>query len=110
MKLTHTLTALFVTAAFVLTGVPLYASSATTQPAAEQAIDFTLTDSNGTTHTLSDYQGKHIVLEWINFDCPFVKKHYKEGAMPALQQSYRDKGVIWLAICRGAGMPGRRTR
>ena len=39
------------------------------------APDFTLTDINGETYSLADFKGKHVVLEWVNFSCPFVKKH-----------------------------------
>ena len=64
--------------------------------------DFTLTDSHGKSHTLSSYKGQYVVLEWVNFDCPFVKKHYRSGHMPRLQEAYAAKGVIWLAICSSA--------
>ena len=59
---------------------------------------FTLSDSNGGAHSLSDYAGKYVVLEWVNFDCPFVKKHYGSGNMQALQKDYTGRGVVWLAV------------
>ena len=31
---------------------------------------FTLTDTAGVTHNLSDFAGKTVVLEWTNHDCP----------------------------------------
>lgn len=65
----------------------------------ESAPNFKLTDSNGSEHSLSDYAGNIIVLEWINFDCPFVKKHYDSKNMQSLQEKYTEEGVIWLAIC-----------
>lgn len=65
----------------------------------QPAIDFTLTDTNGNHVSLSDYKGKYVVMEWINYDCPFVGKHYESGNMQALQKTYRDQGVVWLAIC-----------
>jgi len=68
----------------------------------EPAPDFTLTDANGKTHSLSDFAGKYVVLEWINFDCPFVKAQYNSGNMPALQQKYTAEGAIWLSICSSA--------
>jgi peroxiredoxin len=71
------------------------------------APDFTLTDTNGKTHSLSDFKGKYVVLEWINFSCPFVKKHYNSGNMQKLQKVYTDKDVIWLSICSsGKGKQG----
>jgi len=70
------------------------------------APDFTLTDTNGKQHSLSDFKGKYVVLEWIKFDCPFVKKHYSSGNMPALQANYQEKEVVWLSICSSA--PGKQ--
>ncbi|MCB2229491.1 redoxin domain-containing protein [bacterium] len=72
----------------------------------ETAPDFTLTDATGTAHSLSDFKGKYVVLEWINFDCPFVKKHYVEGNMQRLQNKYIDEGAVWLSICSSA--PGKQ--
>ncbi|GAB1372593.1 hypothetical protein MASR1M45_26550 [Candidatus Kapaibacterium sp.] len=55
---------------------------------------------------MQDYRGKTVVLEWINFDCPFVVKHYSSNNMQNLQQEYVEKGVIWLAVCSSA--PGKQ--
>jgi glutathione peroxidase-family protein len=68
----------------------------------EKAPDFRLKDSNGAEHSLSDFAGKVVVLEWINYDCPFVKKHYDSKNMQSLQENYTKQGVIWLAICSSA--------
>jgi peroxiredoxin len=65
----------------------------------ETAPDFKLTDSNGSEHSLSDFADKIVVLEWINYDCPFVKKHYDSKNMQSLQEEYTQQGVVWLAIC-----------
>ena len=76
----------------------------------EEAPDFTLTDSKGTSHNLSDFRGKLVVLEWLNHECPFVKKHYSGGNMQKLQKDYTAKGVIWLSIISSApGKQGHRT-
>lgn len=66
------------------------------------APEFNLPDSYGNTHKLSDFKGKYIVLEWINFDCPFVVKHYESQNMQKLQQEYTEKEVVWLSICSSA--------
>ncbi|MCX7625912.1 MAG: thioredoxin family protein [Candidatus Sumerlaeaceae bacterium] len=63
-----------------------------------KAPDFSLPDALGTTHTLSQYRGKIVVLEWTNPTCPFVKRHYKSGTMKKLAEKYADKQVVWLAI------------
>ncbi len=68
---------------------------------------FTATDSNGKSHTLAQYKGKYVVLEWLNYDCPFVKKHYGAKNMQALQKTYTGKGVVWLSvISSGKGQQG----
>jgi len=64
----------------------------------QPAPDFTLVDSNGATHSLADLKGKMVVLEWVNFECPFVGKHYGSGNMQKLQKAYTGKGVVWLSI------------
>ncbi len=72
----------------------------------QAAPGFTLEDSEGTPHSLSDYEGKYVVLEWVNFDCPFVRKHYDSGNMQSLQKTYAEKGVVWLSVCSSA--PGKQ--
>lgn len=76
-------------------------------PQIGQAVpDFTLPDTYGENHSISDYQGKHVVLEWLNYGCPSVKKHYNAGNMQMLQKKYTEKGVVWLAIVSSA--PGNQ--
>lgn len=69
------------------------------------APDFSLTDSKGQTHSLAQYKGKYVVLEWFNPECPFVKKHYGSDNMQKLQEAYTGKGVVWLTIDSSA--PGK---
>ena len=64
----------------------------------QPAPDFTLRDTAGKAVKLSDYRGKHVVLEWTNPGCPYVRKHYDSGNMPATQKDAVDKGVVWLSI------------
>ncbi|MEJ2053001.1 MAG: redoxin domain-containing protein, partial [Calditrichaceae bacterium] len=68
----------------------------------QEAPDFSLKDYNGKKYTLSDFKGKFVVLEWVNFGCPFVQKHYGSGHMQKLQKEYIEKGVVWLSICSSA--------
>jgi peroxiredoxin len=70
----------------------------------QPAPNFTLTDITGQTHSLSDFRGKTVVLEWVNQECPFVVKHYESGNLPATQKAATADGVIWLAI--NSGRPG----
>jgi len=76
----------------------------------EKAPDFTATDSHGVTHTLSQYAGKYVVLEWHNNGCPYVRKQYNSGNMQKLQREWTDRGVIWLTVISSApGMQGYVT-
>src|SRR5687768_16054514 len=70
------------------------------------APEFTAVDTYGKAHSLSQYRGKWVVLEWVNYDCPYVRKHYDNNVMQALQKKYADKGVVWIAIVSSA--PGNQ--
>jgi hypothetical protein len=59
---------------------------------------FTVKNLKGELVSLADLKGRIVVLEWVNFDCPFVKKHYASGNMPSLQENYTSKDVVWLTI------------
>jgi len=72
----------------------------------EAAPDFSATDSNGKTQTLSKMKGKFVVLEWFNQGCPYVKKHYDSGNMQKLQKQYTGKDVVWWTILSSA--PGKQ--
>jgi peroxiredoxin len=72
--------------------------------------DFTLQGADGKSHSLSDYKGKFVVLEWTNPECPFVHKFYDSGTMQKLQKKETAKGVVWLRINSGApGKQGSQT-
>ncbi len=62
------------------------------------APEFTIKDAQGNQHSLSQYKGKNVVLEWFNPDCPFVKKFYKNGDMAAFQKKVVEAGDVWLTI------------
>jgi peroxiredoxin len=70
------------------------------------APDFTATDAAGEVINLSDFKGKMVVLEWVNFDCPYVKKHYNSGNMQALQASYTEQDVVWIGV--GSSAEGKQ--
>jgi peroxiredoxin len=67
---------------------------------------FTLPTCESKSVSLSDYKGKVVVLEWTNYGCPFVMKHYGSGNMQKLQADAAAKGVVWLSICSSA--PGKQ--
>jgi len=59
---------------------------------------FTAKNVKGEEVSLSDYKDKIVVLEWVNFDCPFVKKHYSSNNMQTLQADYTGKDVVWITV------------
>ena len=59
---------------------------------------FTAKNVKGEAVSLSDYKDKVVVLEWTNFDCPFVTKHYSAKNMQKLQADYTGKDVVWLTV------------
>jgi peroxiredoxin len=87
--------------------------AAVPQMAAAQAVvgqkapAFSVTDTTGQMRSLSDFQGKVVVLEWWNPGCPFVGKHYGSGNMQRLQKEWTGKGVVWLTVnSSAAGQQG----
>ncbi len=64
----------------------------------DKAPEFTAMNVKGENVSLSDYKDKIVVLEWTNFDCPFVKKHYSSKNMQKLQADYTGKDVVWLTV------------
>ena len=66
------------------------------------APDFTASNVKGESVSLADFKGKVVVLEWVNYECPFVKKHYQSGNLPKLQETYTAKGVVWLSVSSAA--------
>lgn len=64
----------------------------------QPAPEFTAKNVKGESVSLADFKGKVVVLEWVNYDCPFVKKHYAGGNIPSLQESYAAKDVVWLTV------------
>jgi thioredoxin-related protein len=72
----------------------------------EAAPNFTATDSYGHQHTLAEYKGKYVVLEWHNRECPYTQKHYDSGNMEKLQKYWASKGVVWFTVISSA--PGQQ--
>jgi len=96
-------TKLLLSAIACLASTALFAADS--PPVGSTAPDFSVTDSKGKTHSLSQYKGKYVVLEWFSPDCPFVKKHYGSGNMQKLQEEFTGKGVVWLGVDSSA--PGK---
>src|SRR5882724_8270671 len=64
----------------------------------EAAPGFTVNATNGSPVSLGSYNGKVVVLEWTNHDCPYVRKHYDSGNMQSLQREATGQGVVWLTV------------
>ena len=64
----------------------------------DKAPAFTATNAKGETVSLSDYDGKVVVLEWTNHLCPFVKKHYNAGNMQRVQRMAESLDAVWLTV------------
>ena len=60
------------------------------------APEFTLSDQAGKQHRLADYRGKVVVLEWINPNCPFSRRHAEEGTMTTIVKGNPE--VVFLAV------------
>lgn len=107
MKRMLTVTSLFIALLVAGCTETQAGGSAEVGPAIGQAApEFKAVDTNGKAHALSQYRGKWVVLEWLNHDCPYVRKHYNSNTMQALQKKYADKGVVWLSIVSSA--PGKQ--
>jgi hypothetical protein len=88
----------------LLSLLPLLVAFAAWPPARADALPgqpapaFSLPDAQGRIVSLADFKGRTVVLEWVNHNCPFVRKHYGSGNMQALQKRAGGQGVTWLAI------------
>lgn len=71
-----------------------------------QAPDFKGKDADGKEHSLSDYKGKVVVLEFTNPGspvsdkpgCPFMVGRYEKGLMQKLQDKVKGMGAEYLAV------------
>jgi len=84
--------------AIVLGSLPL-AGPAVGSPVevGQPAPTFALPDESGLQHSLAQYRGKVVVLEWTNPECPFVQRHYTSKTMQKTLAAL-GKQVVWLAI------------
>jgi peroxiredoxin len=66
----------------------------------EPAPGFTLADANGKEHSLSDYEGKIVVLQWINPKCPVCVRCASNGLVEDMHKNVKkvDDNVVFLAI------------
>jgi peroxiredoxin len=80
--------------ALALTAGPALAAATVGQAAP----NFTAVDASGKTVSLADFKGRHVVLEWVNPGCPYVRRHYDSANMQGAQKAATAQGVVWLAV------------
>jgi peroxiredoxin len=80
----------------------MFSLSALAVESGKPAPDFKLEGISGKSVSLSDLKGKIVVLEWLNYGCPFVRKHYDSQNMQSLQRKYTKEGVVWLSVISSA--------
>ncbi len=69
----------------------------------EKAPAFSATDTNGKSISLDGFTGKTVVMEWVNYGCPYVRKHYDSSNMQDLQTKYTNNGdVVWVGVMSSA--------
>lgn len=92
-------------------GAPTSAALGVSAPKiGEPAPAFIAVDTRGTLHSLEAYRGQWVVLEWLNHECPYTKKHYAPSAggpgnTQTMQRDYSQK-VVWLSVVSSA--PGNQ--
>jgi peroxiredoxin len=94
--------AFLVVASALVSLVALADAAAAQAVVGQKAPDFSLVDSHGKTRSLAEFSGRPVVLEWWNYQCPFVGKHYGGGNMQKLQHEWTGKGVVWLTVSSSA--------
>jgi len=85
-------------AAATLIGWMLATSTAWAASVGQPAPAFSAADASGKTVSLTDFKGKTVVLEWVNPECPYVRKHYDSANMQATQKAATAQGVVWLSV------------
>lgn len=70
---------------------------------------FTLTDFDGGEHSLADYAGKIVVLDWFDYECGATKAYYGNAEfVKSLNDALQgQEDVVWLSVVSsGEGKPG----
>mgnify|MGYP001557905157 CR=1 FL=1 len=57
---------------------------------------FSLKNLDGKTVSLADFRGKPVVLEWINPNCPFSRRHSEAKTMASTAGKHPE--AVWLGI------------
>jgi peroxiredoxin len=93
------ITSVWALTSLITAGPILYGAEPAAKMKLTKATDFTMKNYDGKEYKLADCQGKIVVLEWFNYECPFSRYNYeKTTADNDLAAKYKDKNVVWLAI------------
>jgi len=112
------LTTILSTTATALLAATLTIAAPTPEPVAKVAVGvaapaFSLTDTAGKAHTLKEYEGKIVILEWYNPGCPWCRAVYDNNAvqemLTALKVGEKDADVVYLAINSTGNAPKERV-
>jgi hypothetical protein len=89
---------LLIAAVCLAAATSAFATATVDQPAPA----FSAVTADGRTVDLASLRGKTVVLEWTNHECPYVRKHYESGNIPAQQKDAAAKGIVWLQVISSA--------
>lgn len=66
----------------------------------EKVPAFTATDTEGNEHSLKDFEGNILVLEWINPDCPYIQRTYDDGLVKKTIDELKeiDENIEYVAV------------
>lgn len=64
----------------------------------QKAPDFQFTDLTGKNHSLAEFSGKTVVLQWMNPGCPVCKKKMESGEVAKMMSAARtaDPNVVFI--------------
>lgn len=74
----------------------------------QNAPTFNLKDFEGKAHTLQDYRGKVVILEWIDPTNEIWKQKLEDPACKAEYERYKAQGVVFLPIFAFTGTQGQQ--
>jgi peroxiredoxin len=88
----------FALAAIFWLAAPLAGESLSRLDIGARVPQFSARGADGKRHSLSEYAGRIVVLEWTSPVCPYTAMKYDHGAMQALQKYAAGQHVVWLSI------------
>jgi len=78
-------------------------------PNGQQAPNFTLADLSGTSHSLTDYRGKVVVIDFFGADCTPCINSAKNDLVPLYNTYYRNDGRVQFLSVEVTGASAAHT-